>query len=853
VHDKRQRDFYDAPIAGRPRVTGGIPLLQPGLALLVLAVAALGSSAAFERLEVDPVTVTVRGSDATAQIVVTGRTRDDRAVDLTDQVVYDSQDPKVATVDRDGLVHPAGDGETHILVSPGEKVGPVAALESLRVLVRVTDFANTRPVQFAGEVVPIFTKLGCNNGACHGKASGQNGFKLSLLGFDPRADFEALVREARGRRVFPASPDSSLLLLKSSGRAPHGGGQKLEADSAEYRKILRWVRQGMPYDTGNEPKLVAISVTPPQRLIARHSRQQIRVTATYDDGSTADVSRLAQYQTNAADLATVDERGTIETLDGVGEAAIMARFGGQVSVARALVPLGLDVPPWEPPASTNPIDGYVFRKLKELGLPPSGTCTDAEFVRRAAVDICGILPTPDETTAFENDPDPAKRARWVDKLLARPEYADLFAMKWSAILRNRRLPFLGGNAQDGVTFGFHSWIRQSLAENKPFDQFAAEIVAARGDATVTPAVAWYRQSPFNQQTDETEKVDDTAQLFLGMRIQCARCHHHPFEKWSQDDYYGFAAFFSRMGRKAGNDPTSPRVFTMASGTAKNPTNGKAYQPKLLDGPELADLGPRQDPRQALADWLRKPDNPFFARAIVNRYWKHFFGRGLVEPEDDMRVSNPATNPELLDALAADFVASGYDLKHLIRSIATSRAYDRSSLPNEYNGADRQNFARYYPRRLPAEVLLDAINAVTGGDEKFNGLPKGFRAAQLPDDGFASYFLEIFGRPKRESVCECERSSEANLSQTLHLLNSNEIQQKLTAKDTRVARWANDPRPDSEKIDELYRLCYSRPPTSDEREICLAHLAKRQAADQGRQGYEDLLWTLLNTKEFLLNH
>ncbi|HEV3122522.1 MAG TPA: DUF1549 and DUF1553 domain-containing protein, partial [Isosphaeraceae bacterium] len=492
---------------------------------------------------------------------------------------------------------------------------------------------------------------------------------------------------------------------------------------------------------------------------------------------------------------------------------------------------------------------FVFEKLKELGLPPSEACTDAEFARRSALDICGVLPRPEDVQSFENDQDPGKRTRWVIRLLERPEYADFFALKWSAILRNKRPAFLPGS-KDPVTFAFHTWIRQSLAENKPYDRFVAQIVAARGDAVANPPVAWYRPSGNN---DTDEKVDDTAQLFLGLRIQCARCHHHPFEKWSQDDYYGFAAFFGRIGRKPGDDPFTPRIFTLPAGMAKNPTTGKEYNPRPLGGRELSDLGPYSDPREALAGWLGEAQNPFLARALVNRYWKHFFGRGLVEPEDDVRVTNPPSNPDLLDALAADFRSNGFDLKHLVRTIATSRAYDRSSMPNDYNLADHQNFARYYPKRLPAEVLLDAIGAVTASPEAFSGLPKGFRAAQLPDEGFASYFLEIFGRPKRESVCECERVSEASLTQSLHLLNSGEVQQKLTSGTARAAGWVADTRSEPEKIQELYRLCCSRAPSAEEESICMAHLAQRRAEGKLRQGYEDLLWTLINTKEFLLNH
>ncbi len=575
-------------------------------------------------------------------------------------VRYESLNPQVAEVSTDGLVRPRGNGQAEIVIRDGPNTA--------RVAVEVEDFANTRPVGFRTEIVPIFSKYGCNAGGCHGKATGQNGFKLSLLGFDPRFDYEALVFEARGRRVFPTDPARSLLLAKPTAAIPHGGGRKFEPGSPEYRTIERWVRTGMPYELANEPVLESLTVSPAQRVLGPETQQQLRTIAHYSNGSDIDVTRLAQYQSNAADLATADEQGKVKTLDGVGEAAVMVRFGGLVSVARVTIPRAGEPVAWDEPASSNLIDPHIFRKLRELNIPPSAPCTDAEFARRASLDICGILPKPEDVAAFETDPDPDKRAKWVDRLLSRPEYADYFAMKWSAILRNQRGRF--GNINEPITFAFHGWVRQALAENRPYDQFAADLIAARGDPGQNPAVAWYRSREFNNVNTE-KMVEDTAQLFLGMRIQCAKCHHHPFEKWSQDDYYGFSSFFSRIGRKNSDDAFTPRIYTLPSGQATHPGNGNSYAPKALDGPEFAKLGPRDDPRDKLVEWLRQPENPFFARALVNRYWKHFFGRGLVEPEDDMRVSNPPANPELLDALADDFVKSGYDLKHLVRVIATS--------------------------------------------------------------------------------------------------------------------------------------------------------------------------------------
>ena len=806
-----------------------------------------GESPRVSALSIDPGRVLLRGSDGRAQLVLTGTTAAGEEVDLTRDagVRWSVRDVAIAKVAAGGRVDASADGSTVVEARLGEL--------SARVEVRCADHGDARVVDFATEVVPIFTKLGCNAGACHGKASGQNGFRLSLLGFDPAFDLESLTRDGRGRRVFPAAPASSLVLLKATARVPHGGGKRFEVGSPSFRTIERWVAQGLRPSSPTPARLERIEVTPRDRVMPRRSGRQLRVTAHYSDGAALDVTHLAQYQSNAEDLATIDDEARVEARDGVGTAALTARFGGEVAVARVTVPLGERVPDWTEPASDNPIDRLVFKRLRMLGLPPSGPSTDDEFARRSSLDLRGVLPDPEQAAAFVASTDPDKRARWVAEQLETPEYAEFFALKWSAILKNKR--GLGQLSQAG-TFAFHDWVVQSIAENKPYDRFVAEILTAQGDPAENPVLGWYRQVSTLE-----ERVDDTAQLFLGLRVQCARCHHHPYERWSTSDYYGFASIFSRMTSKASGRPLDPIVYVRAdvssAGYARDPLTGVAYPPKLLGGEVIAASGASRrtdDPRRALAAWLGRPDNPFFAPALVNRYWKHFFGRGLVEPEDDLRVTNPASNPELLDFLARDFAASGFDLKALARRIATSRAYDRSSLPNAWNGGDRRNFARYYPRRLSAEVLLDAINQVVGSREPFNGVPRGFRAAQLPDDGVASYFLDVFGRPKRQSVCECERNPEANLAQSLMLLNSPEIQNKLAGPNTRVERWARDPAgAAAAHVDELYRLCCARPPSARERDVCLEHLERKRAAKQIKQGYEDLMWVLINSKEFMFNH
>jgi hypothetical protein len=817
-------------------------LLYSGLVVLATFSAGV-PPAPPEFLRAEPAETRLRGPDNRVQVVVTGRDQAGKVHDLTHDpaIAYESFDPAVAAVDGDGVIRPCGDGDTVVRVRAGTR--------SASVCVTVEDCVDRSPVSFTAEVVPIFTKFGCNSGACHGKAAGQNGFRLSLLGFDPALDHASLTREARGRRVFPAAPGASLMLLKPTATIAHGGGRRIASGSPEYRTIARWISQGSPFHPDAEPRLVGIAIGPEGRALAPGKTQQFRVVAHYNDGANVDVTRLALYHSNLPDLANVNESGRGRALEGVGEAAIVARFAGHVAVARLLVPRAVPAPSWEPPPSENLIDRFVFAKLRDLNLLPAAACTDAEFVRRATLDICGVLPEPRDVAELESNIWPDKRARWVDRLLERPEYADLFATKWAAILRNQRS--FGTLSQPG-TFAFHEWIRQALAENMPYDRFVAAIVAARGDVRFQPPVVWYRQVRSLE-----EQVDDTAQLFLGVRLQCARCHHHPSERWGPDDYYGFAALFSRIGRKPGPDldPITPSLYLLPEGQAEDPETHRRYSPRLLGGDALTDLGPRDDPRLVLVDWMRNPRNPYFAVALVNRYWKHFFGRGLVEPEDDLRVSNPPSHPELLRALSDDFVAHGFDLKRLIRTIATSRAYDRSSLPvgSDSDRSSAEQYARFAPRRLPAEVLLDAIGTVTGVPETFGGLPRSLRATQLPDEGFVSGFLEVFGRPRRESVCECERKAEANLAQSLLLLSSAEIEQKLAARGGRIDGWLADPRPDEVRVAELYRVCFARGPTDEERAVCLDHLRRFRARGTLRRGYEDLVWTLINTKEFLFNH
>lgn len=776
----------------------------------------------------------LRGADARQQLVITGEYATGQKRDLTRKVAYEAAPTGIVQIDATGLVTPVADGDAKITAKTADGISGTAS-------VKVEGFKNQIPINFPNQITPIFTKLGCNSGGCHGKASGQNGFKLSLLGFEPGEDYEYLVKEGRGRRLFPAAPEKSLLLLKATNQMPHGGGQRLDASSHEYRLMRRWIAQGMPYGKSDDPTVARIEIVPERRSMERGSEQQITVIAHYTDGATEDVTRSALYEANDPEMAEATLTGLVKTLDLTGDVAIMARYQGQVGVFRASIPLGVKFDTL--PQAKNLVDDAVFKKLQVLGVPPSALSDDSTFLRRTGIDIAGRLPTPEESQAFLADSDPNKRAKWIDSLLDSTAYADYFANKWNAILRNKG----GQNRSVRANYAFHSWIRNALYDNLPYNDFVRDVLAASGELGNNPPVVWY-----SQVKQINEQVEDCAQLFLGLRIQCARCHHHPFEKWSQRDYYGFQAFFARVGRKAGSLPNEERIFhNRGQATAQNPKTSENLKPTGLGGPAL-DLTADDDPRHALVDWMESPDNPFFARALVNRYWKHFFGRGIVDPEDDMRVTNPASNPELLDGLAQHFIKHGFDMKDLIRTICNSQVYQLSSEPNDYNRNDKQNFSRYYPKRLNAEVLLDALNQVTNTNTGFGNLPTGTLAVQLPTGDGNSYFLTVFGKPQMESACECERSAEANLAQSLHLLNSSEVQGKLSAGGGRAVSLANDKgRTDEAKLQELYLWVYSRPATPDELAVALAHIEKHK--DKKQTAYEDILWALVNTKEFLFNH
>ncbi len=735
--------------------------------------------------------------------------------------------------------------------------------------------ALPQPVYFNTDVVPLLTKLGCNAGGCHGKASGQNGFKLSLLGYEPELDFEALVHEARGRRLFPAVPQRSLLLLKATGTVAHGGGKRLEVGSDDYRTLLRWIENGSPPASPSDPVLERITVAPERSIFdAEVRRRPLRVTAHFSGGAWRDVTRQAVYQANEPDLAEVSDAGVVHVKDRSGLFAVMVRYADQIAVFYGTVPhtkqgigrignpsyIRAALESWEKTNARSFVDRHLAAQWKRLGITPSLAVSDGELIRRASLDICGTLPTPDEVKAYLADTRTDKRARLIDRLLDRPEHASYFALKWGDILRNRGRGYSTSRQRPGTAL-FAGWIRDSLAANLSYDRFVAEILTASGSQETNPPTVWYRTVRTNQ-----DYVESVAQAFLGIRIQCAQCHHHPAERWSQADYYHLAAVFARVGRKGGfadaEVPTSETIFLADEGQVIHPRSGQIMQPRPPGYPEFK-LGRYDDPRRSLARWMTASDNPYFARTMANRMWGHFMGRGIIHPIDDARSTNPPSNPELLDALARDFVDHGFDIKHLIRVICNSAAYSLSSAPNENNRGDVQSFARYYPRRLPAEVLLDGIGQVLEAPTTFKSMagdfPRGTRAIDLPDEAVPSHFLDVFGRPARNSACECERVDAPALGQTLELVSSAEIQDKLTSAKGYVTKLAGNKKSHADNVRDIFLRVFARPPRPREQTVAVSFLEsqvelnREPTATDRKDAYASLLWSLLATNEFLFNH
>jgi hypothetical protein len=673
---------------------------------------------------------------------------------------------------------------------------------------------------FENDILPILSRYGCNSSGCHGKAEGQGGFKLSVFGSDPEADHAALTKEGRGRRVFPAKPEESLLLRKGTGRTAHGGGTKLPFGGEDYNTLRDWIRAGTPLGSPDAPTVIALRVEPAERVMAPKAEQQLKVFARYSNGAEKDVTRHARFQSNAEAVAGVSAGGLVSIRDVPGEAAVMAAYLGEVSMFRVVVPRpGAAVKNTLP--RFNFVDELVDAKLAKLNVAPSEPCDDADFLRRAYLDLTGTLPTPDAARAFLASQSKDKRTKLIETLLASPEFADLWALRWADLLRVDRQPL--GHQRAHL---YYKWIRDSIAANKPFDEFARELVTAEGPVTeVGPA------NFFKVVAKPGEAASTVSQVFLGVRITCAECHHHPFDRWKQADYYGMSAFFATSATT--HPRTKKEVFAYALGT------------------DMPAANPTGDRRIPLAEWMTKPDNPFFARNLANRVWAWLMGRGLVEPVDDVRATNPPSNPELLDALAKYLVANNYDVRKLIVLITSSRTYQTSAAPNATNEKDERNFSRAYFKRPDAEVLLDMISQALGVPEKFPGSPGVTRATQLWDSKARSDFLKLFGRPNRVTACECERTREPSVSQVLNLLNSTDIQAKLTHEAGTVARLLSAQSDDAKLVEELYLTFFARLPSSDETAVGVKHLKKYP--NNRRAAAEDLAWALLNSTEFLFNH
>ncbi len=703
-------------------------------------------------------------------------------------------------------------------------------------------------LSYTKDILPILSKAGCNLGSCHAKASGQAGFKLSIFAFDPKTDFMEVVNDSRGRRVFPALPEDSLILQKATVRVQHEGGQRFEPDSESAKTIADWIRQGMPFETPNQPALTGIEVTPKEKTYHKSEEQALKVTAAYSDGSTRDVTALTDYISSEKAIATVDESGTIKTNTESGETVIVARYMGQVGISRVAVPAEKLFPAENYAKLTvhNEIDKLVYARLQKLGHLPSDTCSDAEFLRRSTLDAIGMLPTVEESRNFIADKNPKKHEQWIEKLLQRPEWADHWAIKWGDLIRPNP-------SRVGVkpVYLLDQWIRQSFRENKPWNRFATELLTAEGNTHKNGPVAIWR--------DKREPIDAATfigQIFLGVRLECAKCHHHPTEKWDQTDYYQMAAFFTQMKRK-GQGISAPISgepehwwFSPGAASIEHPVTKTALKPRPPADKEIP-IAETQDPRAVLADWMTNPKNPYFAQAVVNRTWSSFMGRGIVDPVDDFRASNPPSNGPLLEWLAQDFVKHGYDLKHLMRTIMRSHIYRLSSLPNETNIADLKNYSRSYRRRLPAETLLDAVCAVTEIKEPFSGMVPDALAKQTWNHKLESQFMDAFGRPNASSECPCERDAKPSVVQALHLMNSTRLQTMLTDSKGRVSRLAKSTLTPTQILEELYLACYSRLPTSEE--LAIAGKALDVDSANRQSAIEDVLWSLLNSAEFVFNH
>jgi hypothetical protein len=784
-----------------------------------------------QRIEVRPEQIELHSSRDQALVLVTGFFSDGVVVDLSRQAHVESSDPAVAEV-ADGAVHPKGDGACDVNVVVGRL--------SSKTPLRVAGYEEPAPMSFRTETVAALTRHGCNSGGCHGAPSGKGGFQLSLQAYDLALDERSLTRGEEGRRINSIEPSQSLLLLKPTMYAPHRGGLQLRTTDYAYQVLRQWIAEGARVDEPAGTQCVLLELLPDSgRVLKRpHMKQQIAARAHFDDGTIRDVTRLTRFSSSDDQVATVSEDGMLVGHKR-GQVAVMARYLDQlVSCQFTLIE---DVPgfQWTEPAADNYVDELVGQQLRELQFAPAEICTDHDFVRRVYLDVIGVLPTLDEQQAFYADAAPDRRQRLIDSLLNRPERARFWALKWGDLLRLQKEEV----TETGV-YKFYEWLVEAFQTNKPFDQFARELLTAEGSSFDRPAANYFRAC-----NDPVKAAETTAQLFLGSRIQCAKCHNHPFENWTQDNFYGLTAFFNRVSRKPGLRADEEIIFVAREGEVTQPRTGQRMKP-WAPGQQSGEAEMPTDRRKAFADWLTSPKNPYFARVAVNRIWAEVMGRGIVDPVDDFRQSNPPSIPALLDRLAEDFVNHGFDQKHILRTILASRAYQRSSQASELNRDDSRFFSHAKMRMMTAEQMLDAVCQVTEVRESFPGLPAGTLATETPSPDFNHAFLDAFGRPARSSACVCERGVHSTLGQVIELFNGTLLQQKLADKQNRFRRLLAEGRPPQEVVDELYRAAVCRPPTEAETAAAVKYIA---AQEQPAEGMADVCWALINTDEFLTQH
>lgn len=787
-----------------------------------------GKAAVAETLQVSPASVLLDRPEATQQIMVHQADNTGRLIDVTRNASLKIEPPDIATVDDRGLISPLANGVGLIVVEVGDTRTTLP--------ITVAHLDRPVPISFRREIIPILTKAGCNSGGCHGKAEGQNGFRLSIFGFDTRSDFEALVLEGRSRRVSVSAPESSLLYLKASARTPHGGGQRIVPGSYRDRRLLRWIAEGARYDVVDDPvtEIVGIEIEPQQQILLGGDSQQVRVSTVDAVGNRRCVTNESEFVSNAASIADVDARGLIQASQIPGEAAILVRHLGHMATCRITLPHpGIR---FTRPPENNFIDKLAWDKLERLGIEPSPLCDDATFIRRVFLDTIGLLPDPDEVRSFLNDTSPDKRSKLIDSLLNREEYADYWTMYWLNLLRADQLTI---SPQGAVAM--QRWLRNGFAQNRPYSEFATDLLTVQGNTSAEGPGSFYK---ILNKPDEAAR--SVSQLLLGVRIECAQCHHHPSERWSQTDYVGLAGFFTGLSLK--KLPNGEQALVSYGGNdLPHPQHGDAVAAQAL-GAAPADFSNVTDRRRVLAEWMTSAGNPFFSKAIANRLWSHYFGRGLVEPIDDIRETNPPTNPALMDALASHMRDLNYDMQAFTRTLLNSRVYQLSATSLPTNADDQQNFSHFIQKSQPAEVLLDAISQCTGVPEEFNGWPVGYRAVQIWDNHMPSYFFRIFGRPVRATVCECERSNDPSIAQALHLLNSPEIFDKIAHRHGHARKLATSEKSPSDILDDLYLCTLSRFPTDAEKELMLQAFT----ATDRRAATEDVLWAILNSKEFVFN-